>query len=214
MVFVEGGTFQMGSSSGESDEQPVHTVQLSSFSIGKYEVTQAQWKAVMGNNPSAFSGCDQCPVEYVSWNDVQLFISKLNQLTGKTYRLPTEAEWEYAARGGKNSQGFTYSGSNQIDVVAWYSSNSGDKTHIVGDKRANELGLYDMTGNVWEWCSDWYGGYSTSAQTNPKGPISGDNRVFRGGSWYFAVTYCRLSHRLRIGPEDRDHRIGFRLVLP
>jgi formylglycine-generating enzyme required for sulfatase activity len=214
MVFVEGGTFQMGSSSGESDEQPVHSVTLSSFNIGKYEVTQAQWKAVMGSNPSSFSGCDNCPVENVSWNDVQEFVRKLNAQTGKNYRLPTEAEWEYAARGGKQSRGYTYSGSNDVGSVAWYSGNSGGKTHAVGGKQANELGIYDMSGNVWEWCSDRYGYYSSYNETNPTGASSGQSRVLRGGSWYIFADFCRTAIRFWINPDYRDSRGGFRLVLP
>jgi sulfatase modifying factor 1 len=214
MVFVEGGTFQMGSSSGDSDEQPVHSVTLSSFSIGKYEVTQAQWKAVMGNNPSNFGGCDNCPVETVSWNDVQEFIRKLNAQTGKNYRLPTEAEWEFAAKGGKQSRGYIYSGSNDLGSVAWYSDNSESKTHPVGSKQGNELGIYDMSGNVWEWCSDWYGPYSSYNETNPTGASSGQNRVLRGGGWNYFASYCRAANRIRRDPGSRSIDLGFRLVLP
>jgi formylglycine-generating enzyme required for sulfatase activity len=213
-VFVEGGTFQMGSTTGDPDEQPVHSVTLSSFAIGKYEVTQAQWKTVMGVNPSTFSNCDECPVENVSWNDVQLFITKLNNLTGKIYRLPTEAEWEYAARGGKLSKGYTYSGSNTIDDVAWYTSNSSNTTHSVGQKIANELGIYDMTGNVWEWCSDWYGAYSSNSQTNPTGASSGTYRVMRGGSWDFFPQGSRVAYRGNRAPDARGDFIGFRVVFP
>ncbi|MBQ8608093.1 MAG: SUMF1/EgtB/PvdO family nonheme iron enzyme, partial [Bacteroidaceae bacterium] len=170
MVRVEGGTFRMGATSEQvnpyNDEKPVHSVTLSSYSIGQTEVTQALWKAVMGSNPSRFRG-DNLPVERVSWNDCRTFIRKLNALTGRTFRLPTEAEWEFAARGGNQSQGYQYSGSNNLGSVAWYDSNSGDKTHPVATKSANELGLYDMSGNVWEWCQDWYGSYSSSSQTNP-----------------------------------------------
>jgi formylglycine-generating enzyme required for sulfatase activity len=169
MVLVQGGTFTMGSNSGDSDEKPLHQVTLSDFYIGKYEVTQKQWREIMGNNPSHFNG-DERPVEYVSWNDAQEFIRKLNAKTGQKYRLPTEAEWEYAACGGQQSRGYTYSGSNDINAVAWYGNNSNNKTHAVGQKQANELGLHDMSGNVWEWCGDWYDNYSSGAQTNPAGP--------------------------------------------
>ena len=226
MVFVEGGTFQMGSNSGNGDEEPVHSVTLSSFNIGKFEVTQAQWKAVMGNNPSNFSGCDNCPIEQVSWNDVQDFIRKLNAQTGKNYRLPTEAEWEYAARGGKQSRGYTYSGSNDLSSVAWHNSgtivggviyhsgNSGGVTHTVGGKQANELGIYDMIGNVWEWCSDWYDKYNSYNQTNPTGASEGDYRVLRGGSWDLNADLCRSSIRNRSSPDGSSSVLGFRLVLP
>ena len=214
MIFVEGGTFQMGSSSGESDEKPVHSVTLSAFNIGKYEVTQAQWKAVMGNNPSNFSGCDNCPVENVSWNDVQDFIRKLNVQTGKNYRIPTEAEWEYAAKGGKYSKVYTYSGSNDLNAVAWYADNNGSKTHIVGGKQANELGVYDMSGNVWEWCLDWYGNYNSYSETNPTGASSGQYRVLRGGSWGDFANICRTVFRGANFPDRRYYYGGFRLVLP
>ena len=214
MIFVEGGTFQMGSSSGDSDEKPVHSVTLSGFNIGKYEVTQAQWTAVMGNNPSNFTGCDDCPVENVSWNDVQQYISKLNSQTGKNYRLPTEAEWEFSARGGKSSKGYTYSGSNDLNSVAWNIDNSGSKTHAVGGKQANELGVYDMTGNVWEWCSDWYGTYNSYSETNPTGASSGQIRVLRGGSWDSDADFFRTAFRDGSYPASRFNNGGFRLVLP
>jgi formylglycine-generating enzyme required for sulfatase activity len=214
MVFVEGGTFQMGSETGEADEHPVHSVTLNSFNIGKYEVTQAQWKAVMGSNPSYFTDCDQCPVEQVSWNDVQDFIRKLNAQTGKNYRLPTEAEWEYAAKGGKSSKGYTYSGSNDLNSVAWNTENSGSKTHAVGGKQANELGVYDMTGNVWESCSDWYGSYNSYSKTNPTGASSGHTRVLRGGCWTDYADHCRAAIRRWSGPDFRLIFNGFRLVLP
>ena len=213
MIFVEGGTFQMGSSSGDLDEKPVHSVTLSGFNIGKYEVTQAQWKAVMGNNPSYFSGCDNCPVETVSWNDVQDFIGKLNAQTGKNYGLPTEAEWEYAAKGGKSSKGYKYSGSNDLNVVSWNIDNSGNKTHIVGGKQANELAIYDMTGNVWEFCSDWYGAYNSYSEMNPTGASSGRNRVLRGGAWNCIASICRTAVRV-VNSPDPDRLGGFRLVLP
>jgi formylglycine-generating enzyme required for sulfatase activity len=218
MVFVEGGTFTMGCTSEQSDcndaEKPTHRVTVSSFQIGKYEVTQAQWRAVMGSNPSHFSNCDDCPVEKVSWNDVQEFIRKLNRQTGRNYRLPTEAEWEYAVRGGAESKGYKYAGSNDINRVAWYTSNSGSITHPVGQKQANELGIHDMTGNVWEWCEDWYGDYSSSNQTNPKGSENGAYRVLRGGSWKRNTESCRVSRRDYFNPDSRNDSGGFRLVLP
>ena len=200
MIAVEGGTFQMGATSeqgsdADGDEKPVHTVTLSDYYIGETEVTQELWKAVMGSNPSIFSGYPQRPVELVSWNDCQEFITKLNELTGENFRLPTEAEWEYAASGGNKSQGYKYSGSNTIGNVAWYDDNSSSTTHDVKTKQANELGIYDMSGNVYEWCQDWYGSYSSGSQTNPTGPSSGSDRVHRGGSWYFNARSCRVSHR-------------------
>jgi len=214
MILVQGGTFQMGSNESD-DEKPIHPVTLGNFYIGKTEVPQKLWLFVMGNNPSRFKDCDNCPVENVSWNDVQDFIQKLNQKTGKTYRLPTEAEWEYAARGGNKSRGYTYSGSNTIDEVAWYRENSGSKTHAVGQKQPNELGIFDMTGNVWEWCSDWYKAeyYAICPASNPKGPSSGSNRVLRGGSWINFAQYCRASFRFFNLPDYRFYFLGFRLVL-
>lgn len=221
MVKVEAGTFMMGATSEmkdsyddpDSDEKPVHQVTLTNdYYMGKYEVTQALWQAVMGSNPSNFKG-DNLPVEEVSWNDCQEFISKLNSLTGRKFRLPTEAEWEYAARGGKKSRGYQYSGSSNISDVAWYDGNSGDKTHPVGTKQANELGIYDMSGNVWEWCSDRYGSYSSFSQTNPTGATSGSRHVNRGGSW--AKNVRRSSPSCRYGAiyVDRDLDLGFRLAL-
>ena len=217
MVPVEGGTFTMGATSEQGssfydDEKPAHKVTLSSFSIGKYEVTQEEWEAVMGSNPSYFKGA-KLPVEQVSWDDCQEFIRKLNALTGKQFRLPTEAEWEYAARGGNRSRGYKYSGSNDVGSVAWYADNSGDTTHPVGQKQANELGLYDMSGNVYEWCQDWWGDYSSSPQTNPTGPSSGSFRVFRGGSWNNYAGYCRVSRRHDDTPGLRGSGLGLRLAL-
>jgi formylglycine-generating enzyme required for sulfatase activity len=214
MVFVQGGIFQMGSSSGELDERPIHSITLGSFYIGKFEVTQYQWKAIMGNNPSYFQNCDQCPVESVSWREVQDFIIKLNSLTGKKYRLPTEAEWEYAAKGSKSSNGYLYSGSSNLNSVSWYKENSDIKTHTVGSKLPNEIGIYDMTGNVMEWCSDWYGNYNVSGKSNPLGPINGDFKVLRGGSWRSLPTDCRTSFRQKNDLETRHITGGFRLVLP
>ncbi|MBE6193211.1 MAG: PEGA domain-containing protein [Rikenellaceae bacterium] len=216
MVFVKGGTFTMGATSEQgsdaySDEKPTHSVTLSDYYIGKYEVTQAQWRAVMGNNPSRFKG-DNLPVERVSWDDIQEFITKLNAQTGKNFRLPTEAEWEYAARGGNQSKGYKYSGSNTLGDVVWYDDNSSSKTHSVGQKQPNELGIYDMSGNVWEWCSDWYGSYSSSLQTNPMGPSGGSDRVLRGGSWLNDARDCRVSIRDSVTPDSRLSDYGFRLV--
>ncbi len=167
----------------------------------------------MGSNPSRFTGDVNRPVERGSWGDCQTFISKLNQLTGKSFRLPTEAEWEYAARGGSKSRHYKYSGSNDVGSVAWYDSNSGDKTHPVKTKQPNELGLYDMSGNVYEWCSDWYGSYSSSAQTNPKGAATGSYRVCRGGGWGRSARFCRVSSRNYDAPGGRDSYLGLRLAL-
>jgi formylglycine-generating enzyme required for sulfatase activity len=218
MVYVQGGTFMMGATSEQgsdaySDEKPVHYVTLSNYYIGKYEVTQAEWQAVMGSNPSYIKGSDNLPVENVSWNDCQTFISKLNAKTGLKFRLPTEAEWEYAARGGNKSKGYKYSGSNNVDEVAWYTSNSGSTTHAAGTKQSNELGLYDMSGNVWEWCSDWYGSYNGSSQTNPTGANSGSCRVLRGGGWSINARYCRSSCRYDYGPDYGYSYFGLRLAL-
>jgi formylglycine-generating enzyme required for sulfatase activity len=207
MVAVKGGTFSMGS----ENAKPIHNVTLSDFKIGKTEVTQALWQAVMGNNPSNFKG-DKLPVEQVNWNDIQDFLQKLNKITGKTYRLPTEAQWEYAARGGVFISSTTYSGSNKIADVAWYNVNSNAKTHSVASKQPNELGIYDMTGNVWEWCSDWYDNYSKSQESNPAGSLSGTLRVIRGGSWGDGDMYCRSSFRYNFNPNYKNSIIGFRVV--
>jgi formylglycine-generating enzyme required for sulfatase activity len=216
MVLIAGGSYTMGCT-GEGcsdDEKPAHRVTVNSFKLSKYEVTQAQWFAVMGNQPSYFSGCDECPVEQVSWEEVQLFIEKLNELTGLRFRLPSEAEWEYASRGGNQSGGYAYSGSNELDKVGWYEGNSGGKTHEVGRKQSNELGLYDMSGNVWEWCQDWYeaGYYARSPGNNPPGPSSGDGRVVRGGSWGFNSKDCRVSIRSWGQADLRIINYGFRLA--
>ena len=217
MVKVEAGTFMMGTTSEMQDpydnEKPVHQVALTNdYYMGKYEVTQALWQAVMGRNPSKFKG-DNLPVEKVSWDDCQRFINKLNSMIGRKFRLPTEAEWEYAARGGKKLRGYQYCGSSKISDVAWYTDNSGRKTHPVGTKQSNELGLYDMTGNVSEWCQDWKGSYASSSQTNPTGAVSGVGRVIRGGSWNDSAWYCRSSYRLMHTPDYRFNGLGLRLVL-
>ena len=217
MVWVEGGTFRMGATSEQGndvgrDEKPVHSVMLSGYYIGKTEVTQALWKAVMGSNPSCREG-DDLPVENVSWNGCQEFIRKLNALTGQNFRLPTEAEWEFACRGGNNSRGYKYSGSNYIDNVAWYDGNSGDTTHPVATKLPNELGIYDMSGNVDEWCNDWYGDYSSGAQTNPKGPYDGSHRVHRGGNMLNNARFCCSSFRTYFSPTTCFSILGLRLAL-
>jgi formylglycine-generating enzyme required for sulfatase activity len=252
-VRVEGGTFQMGSNSGDDDEEPVHTVTVKSFSIGKYEVTQLEWRTVMGNNPSRFKG-ENLPVENVSWYDAVEYCNKRSEKEGLTpaytidrsgkdpnntnddddikwlvrwnrnangYRLPTEVEWEYAARGGNGSLGnYTYSGSNDAGSVAWYSGNNGSRgsanygTKPVGTKAANGLGLYDMSGNVYEWCWDWYGSYASGAQTDPRGAASGSVRVLRGGSWVYDASLARSVGRNYSNPINRPYDVGFRLVRP
>lgn len=222
MIQVPGGSFQMGSNDGYDNEKPPHTVSVNTFYIGETEVTQELWKAVMGDNPSTFKKGDNYPVEEVSWNDCQTFIKKLNEKTGKKFRLPTEAEWEFAARGGKNG-GTKYSGSDNIDEVAVYydnsyklgSNNSAYGTHQVKSKKPNTLGIYDMTGNVWEWCNDWYasGYYKNSPSNNPQGPSSGSIRVLRGGSWYSSAYYCRVAYRRNSRPVYRYSSYGLRLAL-
>ncbi len=216
MVFVQGGTFQMGCGNEQRGcyyyEKPSHSVTVSDFSIGKYEVTQAQWQAVMDTNPSRFKG-DNLPVDNVNWNDTQEFIQKLNAMTGKNYRLPTEAEWEYAARGGNKSKGYIYSGSNNVDDVAWYRDNS-DSTHATGTKLSNELGIYDLTGNVWEWCFDAHTDYPDSAQINPVVvAYSNSLRMLRGGDWNGDAKYVRVTYRNWASPNYHTNEFGFRLVL-
>ncbi len=216
MVLVNGGTFDMGSYDDNAYTlgNVAHSVSLSDFQIGKYEVMQSEWEVVMGDNPSYFKRSD-CPVENISWNECQEFVSELNRITGLSFRLPTEAEWEFAARGGNYSNGYEYSGSDAVSMIAWFSDNSVDKTHTVGTKIANELGLYDMSGNVAEWCSDWYahGYYSLSPQNNPQGPDSGTNRVHRGGSWSRDARPCVVSARKYCNPDLTYNYLGLRLVL-
>jgi len=217
-VYVPAGSFTMGDEFGDgySDELPTHTVTLTQgFYLGKYEVTQAQWQAVMGSNPSYFSSCGgDCPVETVSWDDIQTFLTTLNTQTGQTYRLPTEAEWEYAAKGGPHGgDGTKYAGSDTVGDVAWYGDNSGSTTHPVGTKAPNGLGLYDMSGNVWEWVQDWYGSYSADAVTDPTGPATGSYRVIRGGSWDSYALRARVSSRNYYWPGIRHYNFGFRLAL-
>ena len=246
MILIEGGTFSMGATNGESNEKPKHKVTLDSFLISKYEVTQAEWEAVMGNNPGYFKGAN-LPVEQVSWYDCVEYCDKRSIAEGLTpvyaidktktdpnnesmfiydsikwivtmnrsangYRLPTEAEWEFAARGGKMSKEYKHSGSDNIRNVAWYHDNSGSTTHPVGEKQANELGLYDMTGNVWEWCWDWYGSYTAETEVNPEGPVKGEGRILRGGSWDFNNYNLRVFRRYRVFPSSASYYFGFRLV--
>ena len=217
MVRVEGGTFTMGAtreqdSDAYDDEKPAHSVTLTNvFYIGQTEVTQALWQAVMGSNPSKHRG-GNLPVENVSWDDCQTFIRKLNSLTDKCFRLPTEAEWEFAARGGNRSRNYKYSGGNDINTVAWHIGNSGRQTHDVATKSPNELGLYDMSGNVWEWCEDWYGDYGRGSQTDPTGHSSGSFRVLRGGGWDLHARDCRVSARNSYMPLYHSSYGGLRLA--
>jgi len=214
MVFVEGGTFQMGSKHGSSEESFVHPVSVKSFYIGKFEVTQKQWKQIAGTEPSAFAKCDDCPVERVSYSDALIFVKLLNEKTGKKYRLPTEAEWEFAARGGTKSMGLPYAGGNDADFVGWNDNNSNKSTHIVGKKQPNELGIYDMSGNIFEWCGDWFGEkyYKKSPFDNPTGPNEGEDRVIRGGSWKYNPKGLAIYHRMGIRPSCRYSDVGFRIV--
>ncbi len=218
MIRVEGDTFMMGAtteqmSSAQDNELPAHEVTLSNYHIGETEVTQSLWQAVMGYNPSHFTGDPQRPVDSVSWDECQEFISRLNTLTGKSFRLPTEAEWEFAARGGSGSKGYKYSGGNTANNVAWRSANADSTTHAVAQKAANELGLYDMSGNVYEWCQDWYGPYTSEAQLSPMGPAEGTTRVCRGGAWTSSAANCRVSRRIYKKPTLKDNRFGLRLVM-
>jgi formylglycine-generating enzyme required for sulfatase activity len=219
MAFVKGGTFTMGCTPEqdmgcEDWEKPAHKVTLKDFYIGRYEVTQGLWMAVMDNNPSGYTGDNNLPVEEVSWGETQEFIQKLNAKTGKKYRLPTEAEWEFAARGGNKSFGYIYSGGNDIDMVAWYEKNSGKKTHPVDTKQPNELGLYNMAGNVSEWVNDWMGDYSSASQINPAGPKSDRSNcsVLRGGSSWSDDWKCRITYRIGLYKESSGSSVGFRLA--
>jgi formylglycine-generating enzyme required for sulfatase activity len=218
MVYVKGGCYQMGDvfGGGLESEKPVHEVCVDDFYIGKYPVTQAQWQSVMENNPSHFKDCGgDCPVEQVLWEGAVKFIAKLNELTGRKYRLPTEAEWEYAARsGGKKEK---YAGSNQAGSVAWYSGNSGGRTHPVGTKSPNGLGIYDMSGNVWQWVQDWYepAYYRESPHSNPQGPESGSHHVLRGGAWLATAWFARTAYRgMLIDGYKRISHCGLRLAMP
>ena len=218
-IQIPAGSFTMGADKkfeeASDDETPQHRVTLSQpFYLGKYEVTQAEWVAVMGNYPSKFKGRSN-PVDTVSWNDAQSFISRLNAKEGKKYRLPTEAEWEYAARAGTKS---TYSfgdDAGQLGQYAWYENNSGSQTHPVGQKQPNPWGLYDMHGNVWEWVNDWYNGsyYGRSPSTDPTGPSGGVYRVLRGGGWHLSAGYLRSAYRDNEAPDLCDESVGFRLAL-
>lgn len=241
-IKVQGGSFTMGSPDGFSDELPLHMVTLSSYCISKTEVTQGQWKAVMGTNPSAFTSVgDNAPLEGVNWYSCIGYCNKLSVSEGKTpcynisgntnpsdwtsgtiicdftvkgYRLPTEAEWEYASRGGSYSLGYIYSGSDTVYNVAWYNDNSGSTTHVVGAKKANELGLFDMSGNITEWCWDYYGSYSSVSQTNPTGPLSGSFHILRGGSWTNTLMSCRPTLRTNYGyPAFFGNAVGLRLAI-
>ena len=240
LVYVEGGSYTMGATDEQGwdanfDEKPTRKVNLSSFYMGKYEVTQQLWEYVMSYSgyaadgtimsaystdawldkkpSSTFGAGDYFPTYYVSYDDiVNIFLPRLNKITGDNYRLPTEAEWEYAARGGSNSQAYKYSGSNTVGDVAWYSENSNSKSRQVGTKQPNELGIYDMSGNVWEWCSDWYANYTSSEETNPTGMETGSYRVFRGGYWGLSARDCRVSVRSSANPTNRNNSVGFRLA--
>ena len=217
MIRVEHGEFMMGATDEQEnpsdDEKPAHRVTLTDdYYIGETQVTQALWEAVMGNNPSYFK-YDNLPVENVSWDDCHEFTEKLNRMTGKRFRLPTEAEWEFAARGGNKSNHTQYSGSNELNDVAWHGNKNGATTYPIRTKKPNELGIYDMSGNVWEWCQDWYGEYNESSQPNPAGPSNGFKRIDRGGSCFSIDWHCRLSFRRNCSPAYRSNEQGVRIVL-
>ncbi len=216
MVRVQGGTFAMGCTAeqgGDCDdnESPTHQVTLSDYAIGETEVTQALWYAVMDDIPPTNQDCASCPIDNFTWSRLQRFILNLNAITGKSYRLPTEAEWEFAARGGQKGAGWRFSGGNNLIELAWMENNAGGKKHPVKGKKPNELGLYDMSGNVWEWCSDWYGEYPKDGQTNPTGPSTGSYRVMRGGDFHSDQPYCRLTVRY-YGIPDGSRGLGFRIA--
>ncbi len=218
MVEVSAGTFTMGCTNPTDPEcfaaeKPRRTITLQGFSISKFTVTQKIWKTIMGTDPSN-KKCDDCPVVNVSWFDAQMFINKVNQLSDKNYRLPTEAEWEYAAKGGSQSHGYKYAGGNDAIEVAWYDTLLSHESHPVGKKQPNELGLYDMSGNVWQWCSDWYDEhyYSVGPSNNPKGPSSGSSRSLRGGSWWGPLNDVRVAYRDSYPPDSKDDDVGFRLA--
>jgi sulfatase modifying factor 1 len=221
MITVEGGTFTMGDTEmeGNKNEQPSHQVTLKTYKIAKTETTVAQWKtfcnATGRSMPEApkWGWVDSNPIVYVNYGDAVAYCDWLAEILNVNYRLPTEAEWEYAARGGKQSAGYKYSGGRSLDNAGWYDANSNKQTHLVAQKKANELGIYDMSGNVWEWCKDWYGNYSSDAQTNPKGATSGTIRVVRGGDWFNSANYCRVASRDGIDPSPRNINYGFRVVL-
>ncbi len=206
-VEIPGGEFKMGSENGYDDERPVHTVRVSGFRMGKTEVTQGLWKAEMGDNPSRFKKGDDYPVEQVSWNDCQEFLKRLNKKTGGNYRLPYEAEWEYACRAGTTGDYY-----GNLNYIAWYDKNSNNSTHPVGQKKENAFGLYDMSGNVYEWCIDWFRLYDGSNQIDPTGPNSGGYRVCRGGSWFSSGRNVRSAIRDRNHPDDRSRNLGLRLA--
>jgi formylglycine-generating enzyme required for sulfatase activity len=226
MVFVKGGNFRMGNDLGQPDESPIHVVKMSDFYIGVYEITQKQWKEIMGadNNPSIYKGCDDCPVETVDWNQAQEFIKKLNKKTGLQYRLPTEAEWEYAAKGGVKTQAFKFCGGDAMYEVGWYKDNSMNRTHPVGQKKPNELGIFDMSGNVSEWCEDWYAPYTIEKQEDPIGPLETElfgndkRKVIRGGAFRFSENISTVSDRQNAAPNlDKNYLpmagVGFRLAM-
>ena len=217
MIEVKGGSFMMGSAQdafgAESDEFPMHKATVDDFHIAETEVTQELWLAVMGSNPSGYTDNAQLPVESVTWFDCQNFIEKLNQLTGEKFRMPTEAEWEYAARGGRNSKGYLYSGSDTLAIVGWYKDNAEERPHKVKQLVPNELGIYDMSGNIWEWCSDWQADYTAEDAINPQGPEQGRTRIVRGGSWLVDAAVCRSADRSSGAPRGGGCIVGLRLAM-